>query len=160
MTRTLHQIAVLTAKDLRIEARGRQTIGLVMVLGVLIIIVLGMGLGAGEPISGFGANPVAARFVEVRNNGAGSRQLAIGEMEVFAPGVTPQNSTGAASSQDPLNNPTDLALNSSGAHVESVFGVRGHGADDDAALTNGTENTGANTFQINSGIAIATKCQR
>ena len=58
MTRTLRQVALLIAKDLRIEARGRQTMGLVVVLGVLIIVVLGLGLGAGRPISGFGATAI------------------------------------------------------------------------------------------------------
>ncbi|MHC4446487.1 MAG: heme exporter protein CcmB, partial [Planctomycetota bacterium] len=38
--------------------RGRQTLGLVVVLGVLIIVVLGMGLGAGRPVSGFGATAI------------------------------------------------------------------------------------------------------
>ncbi len=45
MTAALHNLATLIAKDLRIEARGRQTIGLVLVLGVLIVVVLGLGLG-------------------------------------------------------------------------------------------------------------------
>ena len=58
MTRTLRQVALLMAKDLRIEARGRQTMGLVVVLGILIIVVLGLGLGAGRPISGFGATAI------------------------------------------------------------------------------------------------------
>ena len=58
MTRTLRQIALLVGKDLRIEARGRQTIGLVVVLGTLIIVVLGMGLGAGQRVSGFGATAI------------------------------------------------------------------------------------------------------
>ena len=58
MTRTLRQVALLIAKDLRIEARGRQTMGLVIVLGILIIVVLGLGLGAGRPISGFGATAI------------------------------------------------------------------------------------------------------
>lgn len=44
MSRVIRQIAILTLKDLRIEARGRQTLGLVAVLGVLIIAVLGLGL--------------------------------------------------------------------------------------------------------------------
>lgn len=48
MKRVLGQIGVLISKDLRIEARGRQAIGLVIVLGILIIVVLGMGLGAGR----------------------------------------------------------------------------------------------------------------
>ncbi|MHC4106858.1 MAG: heme exporter protein CcmB [Planctomycetota bacterium] len=58
MTRVLSQTALLVSKDLRIEARGRQTLGLVVVLGVLIIVVLGMGLGAGRPVSGFGATAI------------------------------------------------------------------------------------------------------
>jgi len=44
MIRTLRKIGLLVAKDLRIEARTRQTMGLVVVLGVLIIVVLGLGL--------------------------------------------------------------------------------------------------------------------
>jgi heme exporter protein CcmB len=58
VTRTLRQVALLMAKDLRIEARGRQTMGLVVVLGILIIVVLGLGLGAGRPISGFEATAI------------------------------------------------------------------------------------------------------
>ena len=41
----LTQFSTLIAKDLRIEARSRQTVGLVNVLAVLIIVVLGLGLG-------------------------------------------------------------------------------------------------------------------
>lgn len=40
----LRQISLLALKDLRIEARSRQTIGLVVVLGILIVTVLGLGL--------------------------------------------------------------------------------------------------------------------
>ena len=58
MTRTLNHIALLVGKDLRIEARGRQTIGLVVILGVLIVTVLGMGLGLNEPVTGFGATAI------------------------------------------------------------------------------------------------------
>jgi heme exporter protein B len=58
MTRTLKQIAVLAGKDLRIEARSRQTLGLVTVLGVLIVVVLGLGLGAHENVAGFQATAV------------------------------------------------------------------------------------------------------
>lgn len=58
MNRTVAQIALLVKKDLQIEARGRQTIGLVVVLGILIIVVLGMGLGAGSPVAGFGATAI------------------------------------------------------------------------------------------------------
>jgi heme exporter protein CcmB len=58
MTRTIGTIWILLEKDLRIEARGRQTISLVIVLGILITVVLGLGLGAGRPISGFGASAI------------------------------------------------------------------------------------------------------
>lgn len=58
MTNALRQIAILTAKDLRIEARGRQTIGLVLVLGVLIIAVLGLGLGPEGRVRGVDATAI------------------------------------------------------------------------------------------------------
>ena len=48
MKDTLAQIMLLTAKDLRIEARARQTLGLVIVLGLLIVVVLGLGLPAAQ----------------------------------------------------------------------------------------------------------------
>ena len=55
MTRSLRQLLLLTAKDLRIEARSRQTIGLVVILGLLIVVVLGLGLGAQENVPPFTA---------------------------------------------------------------------------------------------------------
>lgn len=58
MSGTIGHIWVLLAKDLRIEARGRQTIGLVAVLAILIIVVLGLGLGGDRPITGFGASAI------------------------------------------------------------------------------------------------------
>jgi len=58
MIQIARHVVLLAAKDLRIEARGRQTVGLVIVLGILIIVVLGMGLGAGQPMSGFGASSI------------------------------------------------------------------------------------------------------
>lgn len=56
----LGQFSTLVMKDLRIEARSRQTLGLVIVLGVLVVTVLGLGLGANESGSGgaFGATAV------------------------------------------------------------------------------------------------------
>ena len=61
----LRQMMLLVGKDIRIEARSRQTIGLVVVLGLLIVVVLGLGLGlstsaAGEGTGtqGFGATAV------------------------------------------------------------------------------------------------------
>jgi heme exporter protein B len=58
MIRVLRQTVSLTAKDLRIEARGRQTVGLVTVLGVLIVTVLGLGLGPQRRMVGADATAV------------------------------------------------------------------------------------------------------
>jgi len=58
MRRALKQIALLTAKDLRIEARTRQTLGLVIMLGILIIVVLGLGLSAPGAAPGAGATAI------------------------------------------------------------------------------------------------------
>lgn len=58
MTVALRQIVLLVGKDLRIEARGRQTIGLVLVLGILIVVVLGMGFGLEQRIAGFQATAI------------------------------------------------------------------------------------------------------
>ncbi len=58
MTRVLSQILLLVGKDLRIEAKGRHTLGLIIMLGILIIVVLGMGLGAGAPLRGFKATAI------------------------------------------------------------------------------------------------------
>ena len=55
MNATLRQIAVLMAKDLRIEGRTRQTLGLVLVLGILIVSVLGLGLGAQPQVAALGS---------------------------------------------------------------------------------------------------------
>jgi heme exporter protein B len=58
VTAAFSQLATLVAKDLRIEARNRQTIGLVVVLGILIVTVLGLGLGTQNNVSGFSATAV------------------------------------------------------------------------------------------------------
>lgn len=58
MNRAFAQVALLVAKDLRIEARNRQTLGLVAVLGILIITVLGLGLGTQNNVPGFSATAV------------------------------------------------------------------------------------------------------
>lgn len=47
-------IFLLVGKDLRIEARSRQTVGLVLTLGLLVIVVLGLGLGA-QQATGYAA---------------------------------------------------------------------------------------------------------
>jgi heme exporter protein CcmB len=57
MTSAARQFALLVAKDMRIESRSRQTIGLIIVLGVLIVTVLGLGLGTSN-VSGFSATAV------------------------------------------------------------------------------------------------------
>ncbi len=56
MTRAIQQVGLLVGKDLRIEARSRQTVGLVVVLGILIVVVLGLGLGTQQ---GAGASATA-----------------------------------------------------------------------------------------------------
>jgi heme exporter protein B len=58
MTATIRQVGLLVAKDLRIEARTRQTVGLVVVLGVLIVVVLGLGLGTQHQGAGLAATAV------------------------------------------------------------------------------------------------------
>jgi heme exporter protein B len=58
MSRAISQIGLLVAKDLRIEARSRQTVGLVVVLGILIVVVLGLGLGAQQGGAGLAATAV------------------------------------------------------------------------------------------------------
>ena len=57
MTRAIEQVGWLVLKDLRIEARARQTLGLVVVLGVLIVTVLGLSLGT-QDVSGPAATGV------------------------------------------------------------------------------------------------------
>jgi heme exporter protein B len=44
----LRQLLLIVGKDLRIEGRTRQTLGVVLVLGILIVSVLGLGL-SGQP---------------------------------------------------------------------------------------------------------------
>lgn len=58
MRHALGQIALLTAKDLRIEARSRQTLGLVIMLGILIIVVLGLAMGGQQGTSGIAATAI------------------------------------------------------------------------------------------------------
>ena len=58
MMRTLRQLRTLVAKDLRLEARTRQTVGLVVVMAILIVTVLGLGLGPQQLASGFAAPAV------------------------------------------------------------------------------------------------------
>lgn len=58
MIRVIKKILLLIGKDLRIEARSRQTLGLVVMLGILIIVVLGFGLSGGDPMPAFSASAV------------------------------------------------------------------------------------------------------
>ena len=54
MRTAISQILLLIGKDLRIEARSRQTLGLVVTLGLLVVVVLGLGLGP-DQARGFSA---------------------------------------------------------------------------------------------------------
>ena len=54
MSGMLSQIAVLVGKDLRIEGRTRQTLGIVLVLGILIASVLGLGLSSQPQLAAMG----------------------------------------------------------------------------------------------------------
>lgn len=58
MTSAARQILLLVGKDLRIEARRREAVGLIVVLGVLIVTVLGLGLGPEQLAGGFAAPAV------------------------------------------------------------------------------------------------------
>lgn len=58
MIHVLRQIALLTGKDLKIEARTRQTVGLVVVLGILIVVVLALGLTPQQKTSGASATTI------------------------------------------------------------------------------------------------------
>lgn len=58
MTLAAEQFLTLVQKDLRIESRSRQTLGLIVVLGVLIIVVLGLGLGVQNNVPGHSATAV------------------------------------------------------------------------------------------------------
>lgn len=60
MMRALRQVALLVGKDLRIEARSRQTLALVVVLGMLIVVVLGLGLATQGAA---GVHPTAVLWV-------------------------------------------------------------------------------------------------
>jgi heme exporter protein B len=68
MRNALYQIFVLTGKDLRIEARSRQTLGLVIVLGLLIVVVLGLGL-EGQRMANPGV-PAASSTNDLSSTGA------------------------------------------------------------------------------------------
>lgn len=52
---TVRAALLLAAKDLRIERRGRHTLGLMVVLGLLIVVVLSVALGSGGAGPGTGA---------------------------------------------------------------------------------------------------------
>lgn len=58
MTRALRQLALLVAKDLRVELRTRHALALVAMLAALIVIVLGLGLDAHQMAGAFAAPAV------------------------------------------------------------------------------------------------------
>lgn len=61
MNATLPTIVLLVKKDLRVQARARHTIALVVVLGLLIVVVLGLGLGQDAKITGLA--PLASLWI-------------------------------------------------------------------------------------------------
>lgn len=73
-----------------------------------------------------------ARYVQILNNGGTSRHLAIGELEAFAPGVTPNNNAGPSSN--------DIAATS----FESQVGSGGHGSVN--SVLNGALESGASVW--------------
>jgi VCBS repeat-containing protein len=84
--------------------------------------------------------PNVGRFVRVQNNGGASRRMDIGEIEVFAAGVSP--SVDHVGGQGALNPGTDLATLANGAVVHSQTTNQPHGFNNTTVI-NGTENTGA-----------------
>ncbi|MBS0196181.1 MAG: heme exporter protein CcmB [Planctomycetes bacterium] len=64
----LRDIALLVAKDLRVEARGRYTLPLLCVLGILFVTVLGLGLASRG--DGVGPNAGAVLWVAYLFGGA------------------------------------------------------------------------------------------
>jgi len=58
MRHIARQVGLLVAKDLRIEARARQTLGLVVMLGILIVVVLGLGLDSDATVKGPSATAI------------------------------------------------------------------------------------------------------
>lgn len=66
MIRPLRQALLIAAKDLRIEARSRQTVGLVIILGILIVTVLGLGLNSGQALTFATQEPLTASQMSLR----------------------------------------------------------------------------------------------
>ncbi|MEM8911271.1 MAG: LamG-like jellyroll fold domain-containing protein [Planctomycetota bacterium] len=81
------------------------------------------------------------RYISVRNNGAASRGLHLGEIEVFSPGATP------AASYDNAN---DLALTAKGARLESITGTVQHG--NSGSLLDGDGEGGLAAYTLNPGV--------
>ena len=78
-----------------------------------------------------------ARFIQVLNNGGVDRPLHISEIEGFAPGVVPNNLTGAATANN------DIA----GTSFQSQVGVGGHGSVN--SVFNRSTETGGSTWTRN-----------
>jgi VCBS repeat-containing protein len=86
------------------------------------------------------------RFVRVMNNGAVNRRLDMGEIEVFAPGVTLTSDNAGG------NAATDYATPGAGASIEAKGATNSfscqHDCNDDANLIDGAETSAGNTFAI------------
>ncbi|MCP3970134.1 MAG: hypothetical protein GY717_07425, partial [Rhodobacteraceae bacterium] len=84
-------------------------------------------------------SPVIGRFIRVQNNGTANRRMDIGEIEAFAPGVTP--AVDHAGGSGVLNPTIDLATIANGASVHSQTTNQPHG-NNTTQIIDGTENTG------------------
>ncbi|MFT5122755.1 MAG: autotransporter-associated beta strand protein [Verrucomicrobiales bacterium] len=117
-----------------------------------------LNLGGGSLVLALDVSTVMGRFVQVVNNGAGTRALHIGELEVFAPGSNPavDHAAGAGS----LNPTNDLATTANGASVFDKSAASGfvsdHGGDDDGRLLDAAETVGGDTFGITGNGAFVT----
>lgn len=118
---------------LTLAGNNQYTGGTAINQGQLVITnVAGSATGSGAVT--IGAVAPQPRYISIKNNGTGNRLLHVGEVEAFAPGVTP-NGGGV----DAAN----LALSSRGANIQSVNTGFTHG--DSMALINGALDTGAAT---------------
>jgi hypothetical protein len=106
------------------------------------------------PLFVFPAQSSAAlvQYVQVIKNDA--NLLHIGEMEVYALGVTPGPNDDVNGNDTPFNNPNDLARLAVGASVFSVDGTGGHGIPND--VIDGLNQTAGNvwTKQLAGGAQI------
>ena len=105
-------------------------------------------LNGGELMFALAVPVINGRFVQVVNNGETSRQLHIGELEVFDPATIPAVDNAAGSGS--LNPGQDLAAGGVTIHEKGAVSnfVNDHGGDDDARLVDAAENTAGSVFGI------------